>query len=181
MIISQAFASDSAAHEKAFYESPELWVAIAFIVVVILLARPIIRTVKNMTSSRADDIRKKIDEAHALKEDAIAFLNDYKERFRNADKESAAIIEKAKISVEKYRQEAMEDINNSLAHKEENFALHIEAMERDASNEIRNTAVEFSVKAVCNIISEKMTTEAKDALLANAVNELPETLKKAAS
>ena len=181
MIISQAFAADAAHHAGPFYANPEFWVGVAFIVVVAFLARPIVRLVKNMTASRADEIRRKIDEAHSLKEEAVALLNDYKERFRNADKESEAIIEKAKISVEKYKQEAMEDINVSLAHKEENFALRVNAMERDASNEIRNTAVDFSVETVRNIIKEKMSKDVKEALFDNAVGELSAALKKSAS
>ena len=179
--VSEAFASEAAHHAGPFYANPEFWVAVAFVVVIALLARPAARLVKGATDSRAEEIRKKIDEAHSLKEEAVALLNDYKERFRNADKESEAIIEKAIISVEKYKQEALEDINTALAHKEENFALHVEAMERDASNEIKTAAVEFSVSAVKNILCEKMTQEAKEALFNNAVNELPAILQKKAS
>jgi len=181
MFISEAFASEAAHHAGPFYANPEFWVAVAFVVVVGLLARPLARMVKGATDSRAEEIRKKIDEAHALKEEAVTLLEDYKERFRNADKESEAIIEKAKISVEKYKQEAMEDINLALAHKEENFALHIEALERDASNEIKSTAIEFSVEAVKNVLVNKLSNSAKEALFDKALDELPSILKKATS
>ena len=99
MFISEAFASEAAHHAGPFYANPEFWVAVAFVVVVALLVRPMIRLVKGVTDTRAEEIRKKIDEAHSLKEEAVTLLNDYKERFRNADKESEAIIEKAKIRI----------------------------------------------------------------------------------
>lgn len=181
MLISQAIAAETAHQTESFFASPELWVAVSFVIVVVWLAKPAVRFVKKATSERADSIRKRIDEAHALKEEAVKMLEDYKERFRNIDKESAAIVEKAKISAEKYKSESIEDMNAALARKEESFALRIEAMERDVSTEIKNSAVEMSVNAVRNLIGTKMSSEAKDALFEGSLGELPEVLKKAAS
>lgn len=64
-------------HHEVFYQSAEFWVAMAFVLVVAALARPIGRTVIALLKKRIARIIARIREASALQEDAQKLLADY--------------------------------------------------------------------------------------------------------
>ena len=80
-----------------FYHDPTFWVAISFIVVVVALAKPIGSILKSLIIKRADNIKKSLEEAKALKEQAQELLAEYEKKQRGAEEEAKKIIEKAVV------------------------------------------------------------------------------------
>ena len=78
-------------HYGAFYENPVFWVAVSFVLVVVLLARPIGKIAKQLLQNRVDGIIKRIEDAANLKDDAQKLLVEYERKFVNADAEAEAI------------------------------------------------------------------------------------------
>ena len=83
-------------HEEAFYLTAEFWVAIAFILVVILLFKPITNILGSMLTKRIETVVNNINEANKLKEDAQLLLAEYETKFQNADNEAKEILTKSK-------------------------------------------------------------------------------------
>ena len=92
-------------HHEVFYQSAEFWVAMAFVLVVAALARPIGRTVVALLKKRIARIIARIREASALQEDAQKLLADYEKKFLNAESEAAAILKKAEKEVDYFKTE----------------------------------------------------------------------------
>ena len=82
------------------FQDPTFWVAIAFVVFVIAVFRPIRKALTGALDKRADNIRQELDDAQALREEAQKTLAEYKRLQRDAVSEAADIIEKAKHEAE---------------------------------------------------------------------------------
>lgn len=180
MLVSEAIAADVAAsgHEAvAFYATPDFWVGMAFVVVVLVLIKPLGKVIKSVTSSRADKISQKIEEARRLKDEAALLLTDYQKRFKNANEESAAIIERAKVNAERIKKEEEENINLLLAKKEEKAFSRIKSAEDGAISEVRDCTVKIAVAVSSTVIKEKIIDEVGATLANQAIKELPSMVK----
>ncbi|RMF39078.1 MAG: F0F1 ATP synthase subunit B, partial [Alphaproteobacteria bacterium] len=82
------------------WESPEFWVAVAFVIFVAATFRPLYRQAAAALDARAARIKNEIDEAQALREEAQALLAEYKRRQRAALKEAEEILEHARGEAE---------------------------------------------------------------------------------
>ena len=72
----------------------EFWVGVAFVVfVLILLYYKVPRLIAKSLDDRADAIRKELDEARRLREEAQNLLADYQKRHRNVGQEADAILD----------------------------------------------------------------------------------------
>ena len=71
--------------------TPEFWVAAGFVIFVIVAAKPTMKALGTMLDDRAEGIRKQIEEAQTLREEAQAALANYQRLQRDALKEAEEI------------------------------------------------------------------------------------------
>ena len=91
---------------EQLYEA-EFWVAIAFVIFVIILVRlGVHRTVAQALDDRAKRIAAELDEARRLREEAQAILTASEKKRREAEQEAQGIIEGARSEAERVAQEA---------------------------------------------------------------------------
>ena len=84
----------------------EFWVAVSFVgFLAILVYYKIPALIAKALDERAAAIRKELDEARRLREEAQNLLNDYQKKHRNAGQEAEAITEQARREAEAYAKE----------------------------------------------------------------------------
>ncbi len=83
--------------------TPELSVAIAFVIFVILVGWKGTSRITAAVDKRAQNIRRQLDEAQNLREEAQAALADYQRQQRDALDEAEQIISNAKQEVERLK------------------------------------------------------------------------------
>jgi len=94
----------------------EFWVGIAFVVfVLILLYYKVPGLIAKSLDDRADAIRKELDEARRLREEAQNLLTDYQKRHRNVGQEADAILDLARREAEAFAREARVALKDTLA------------------------------------------------------------------
>ena len=95
-----------------FFE-PEFWVAVAFVLLMILFAYlGIHKTVLKALDHRAERIKGELDDARRIKDEAAKLLADYKARRASAEREAEEIISNARAEAERIAADAkakMED------------------------------------------------------------------------
>jgi len=72
--------------------NPETWVAIAFIIFVVLAGKPIVRGLGKTLDARAARIKAELDEARALRDEAQKLLADYQKKQQEAMRDAEAIV-----------------------------------------------------------------------------------------
>ena len=173
--VAVAAVENAAHHYGAFYENPEFWVGVAFVLVVILLARPVSRMVRTMLEKRIDGIARRINDAQKLKDDAQKLWVEYEKKFLNAPNEAYEILKKSENEMEQLKDERIRRLEEEIKARENDAQNRIATAEQEAVREIRICGSELSIRAVKKILAEKLDETAQDQLIDRSI----ELLKKA--
>ena len=100
------------------FNSPEFWVAIAFLIFVgVLIKMGVPSMITTALDDRADAVRKELDQARRLREEAQDLLADYQRKQRAADEEARAIIEQARREAETMKAESAKSLREQLERR----------------------------------------------------------------
>ena len=155
-----------------FFE-PETWVAIAFIILMVLFAYlGIHRTVLTALDKRADRIKAELDDARRLKEEAAKLLADYKSKRTSAEREAEEIIANAKAEAERIATEAKAKMEDFVARRTKTAEGKIALAEAQAVADVRSAAANAAVAAASTILSQSVKGSVADDLLAKGIAEV---------
>src|SRR6266550_1850659 len=97
---------------------PETWVAIAFVILMVLFAYlGIHRTLLQALDKRAERIKAELDDARRLKDEAAKLLGEYKTKRASAEREAEEIIANAKGEAERIAVEAKAKMEDFVARR----------------------------------------------------------------
>ena len=161
---------------EVFYKGAEFWVAVAFVVTVLLLSRPIYKVVKAMINKNIDNIKSKIDNAAQLQEDAEKLLASYERKFRNAKKEADAILKKSQNEIDYFRKASISRMEQEMAQKEKDMADKLQTAKDSAMQEIASAAGSLSIKAVRELLQNKLDSKDIDKLIDNSIKKLDKAI-----
>jgi F-type H+-transporting ATPase subunit b len=156
--------------------SAETWVALAFIVFVVLVWKPVQKAVLSALDDRAARIEKELTEAARLRDEAQALLTQYQEKHRDALKEAEGILAQARSGAERLAQQAARDLDASLKRREGLAMQRIAQAEQQAAADVRAAAVDVAIAATERLLKEKVDGAKGDALIDQAIRELPAKL-----
>ena len=182
-MISRAFAQSTTKsgtpatdHAERFFEAPEFWVAVAFVVLIAAVIKPVWRIVTSTLDARIDAIRDRLDEATRLREEAQDLLASYKRKLAEAENEAEGIISEARDEAQALRERMTEELEHSLKRREQQALDRIAQAEIDATAEVRARTVDIAIEATRRILAETATGDKADELINGAIRELPEKL-----
>ena len=156
--------------------TPDFWVAVGFAILVAAIARPVWRGLTGALDARGERIRQTLDEARTLHEEAQHLLAEYQRKQRDAAREAEQMIEQARIEADRLREEATEALERTLERRKTLAQEKIAQAEADALREVRNAAVDIAIAATARVIGERLGADRAEALVDEAVGELPKHL-----
>jgi F-type H+-transporting ATPase subunit b len=160
----------------AMLHSPEFWVAVGFVILVVAIAKPIGRAFGSMLDSRSGRIKETLDEATRLREEAQHLLAEHQRKQRDAVRETEEMLARAKEEAERLAAEAVDNLEVALKRREEMAHEKIARAEAEALQQVRETAVDVAVAATRKLIADKLDQGRRDALVDEAISELPDKL-----
>lgn len=178
MIISAAFAAEHAAEhaDMPFYMEPEFWVALAFLMVVVLAYKKVSKAITTSLDARSAKIKGSLDEARKLREDAQALLAEYQRKQRDALQEAETIVSHARHEADRLKKDSEVALQAAIERREKQAVERIAQAEAQAMDEVRAMAVDLAVAAATKLIAQKMAPDAQDALIAESIQALPSKL-----
>ena len=165
-------ASDMEGPHEAFYMGAEFWVAAAFVLVVVCLARPIGKTVAFMLRKRISNIISRIDEASQLQEDAQKMLAEYERKFLNAQNEADAILKKAQKEVDYFKNESLSKLEQDMKVKTSEADERLNSAKEKAAQEITSLTSELTMEIVKQALLNKLDKTEKSKLIDNSIGLL---------
>jgi F-type H+-transporting ATPase subunit b len=153
-------------------QKAETWVAISFVVLVIVGFKPIMRMLGEMLDARAAKIRADLDEAARLKTEAQALLDDFKKKQAEAVQTADAIVAHAREEAARIAEESAKALQESLKRRESQAMQRIAQAEQRAMADIRAAAVEVAVSATRRLIEDRLDPARADMLVDGAIREL---------
>ena len=152
----------------------------AFVALVIFLGILFYMKVPGMIAKslddRADRIRKELDEARRLREEAQQLLADYQRKRAEAEKEADDIVAAAKREADQLVTEAHKRTDEYVARRTALAELKIGQAERDAVNEVRASAVDIAVEAARTLLAGKIDTKTGADLFKASLQEVKSKL-----
>ena len=156
---------------------PETWVAIAFVILMVLFGYlGVFKKVTTALDHRADRIKAELDDATRLKQEAAKVLADYKARSATAEREAADIIANAKVEAERIATEAKAKMEDFVARRTKTAESKIALAEAQAVADVRAAAAEAAVQAASTILSQSVKGQVADDLLAKSISEVRQKL-----
>jgi F-type H+-transporting ATPase subunit b len=159
-----------------FLTSPETWVALAFITFVVLVWKPTHKAIVSALDDRGARIQKELSEAARLRDEAQALLAQYQAKYRDAMKEAETVLAHAREEAERLSQQAARDLEAALKRREELALQRIAQAEQQAAADVRGAAVDVAIAATERLLREKLDGPKADALIDQAIKELPAKL-----
>lgn len=173
--MSAAWAAETAVVE-AFYQAPEFWVLVAFVILIASTARAFFRMATEALDKRSQTINDQIEEAVRLREEAQDLLASYERKQRDAAEEAERIVERARDEAERLSEQAAVDLEAAQKQRERQAMDRIAQAEATALDEIRGLAVDVALDATAKLLAEKMTAGKSNAMVNDAIKELPKKL-----
>jgi F-type H+-transporting ATPase subunit b len=153
--------------------NPLFWVLIAFLAfVALVLYYKVPAVITKMLDDRADGIRKELDEARRLREEAQALLADYQRKAREAETEARTIVDQAKREAEALAADARKSLAESLERRSKIAEDKIARAETQALSEVRATAVESAIAAAQELLKTRVKGDVGNSLISQSINDL---------
>lgn len=152
------------------FANPEFWVAVAlFVFVGLLLYLKVFNKLGAALDARAAEIRKQLEDARRLREEAESILKDYKRKQRDAEREAEEIVAQAKRDAESYARETRAAFEEMLKRRAKQAEDKIARAEAQVIDEVRNRSVDIAVAAAQQIIASQLNEANANAFVEDGI------------
>ena len=157
-------------------ESPSLWVAISFVIFVIVFARPVWKFATIALDKRIKEIKDSIDEATKLREEAQDLLASNKRKVVAVEKEVDDIVNKAREEAENIKSKFGIDLETALKNRQKIANDRISQAESEAIESIKQINIEIAIKATEALLQQRVDSKENIKMIDEAIEELPDKL-----
>ena len=174
-----AFAADKAAEmavegrDHGVFGDPETWVAIAFLLFVVLLGKILWTRIAALLDKRAADISKALAEASRLRDEALKAKTDAEKTLAQASAEAETILAQARGEVQSMQARAAQILQTQIALREQQALDRIAQAEAAAAKQVRDTAIDVALGATRALLREQVGSGRTAQLIDESIAELP--------
>tara|TARA_Y100000590_G_scaffold35433_1_gene38493 strand:+ start:2715 stop:3212 length:498 start_codon:yes stop_codon:yes gene_type:complete len=155
------------------------WVAVSFFIFVgVLIYLKVPQKINGSLTNQINNMKREIDEAERLKNEAKSLLSNYENKIDKSKKEAKEIINEAKKSSEKIILEKTEKFHQIMENKKKDAEQKISQMRENALNDIKNISVKISVEAVEHLIKNSIDKKKLEKFYTNSLEEAKKTFKQ---
>mgnify|MGYP001374085884 CR=1 FL=1 len=158
------------------------WVMISFFAFVgLLLYFKIPQKIKITLNENIINIKKQLDEAEKLKEDAKNILTENEKKISNSKVEVKQMINKANEEAEKNVIKINQDFHNLMESRKRNAEERIKQLKNQALKDIKNASVKVAIDSVEKLIKNSLDKSKLDKIYSSSIEETKLALKKKSS
>ncbi|MGR3436663.1 MAG: F0F1 ATP synthase subunit B [Shimia sp.] len=148
-------------------------VLIAFLVFMgVLVYAKVPSLIAKQLDDRADTIRRELDEAKALREEAKALLASFERKHKDVQGQADEIVANARTSAEAAAEQAKADIARSVERRLATAKDQIASAEAAAVKSVRDEAVTVAVGAARDVLAKGMDPAQADALIDRSIETI---------
>lgn len=152
----------------------------AFIALLLFIALIVYLKVPGMIGrsldERAENIKKELEEARTLREDAQQLLAEYHRKRKEAEKEAGDIVAAAEREAKALLEDAKRSTEEFVARRNKLAEQKIATAETDAINAVRASAVDLAIAAAGKIVADKVDSKVAGSLFKDAVSQVKSNL-----
>ena len=143
---------------------------ILFIIVLFYFKVP--GMIGKMLDQRADGIKKELDEARALREEAKSILASYERKQKEVQEQANRIVEAARQDAEAVAAQAKEELAKSVTRRLAAAEDQISSAQAAAERDVRDAAVSIAINAAREVIAKQLTATEANKLIDAAISDV---------
>ncbi|MCX2695825.1 F0F1 ATP synthase subunit B [Ochrobactrum chromiisoli] len=147
---------------------------ILFIALIVYLKVP--GMIGRSLDERAENIKKELEEARTLREEAQQLLAEYHRKRKEAEKEAGDIVAAAEREAKALLEDAKRATEEYVVRRNKLAEQKIATAETDAINAVRASAVDLAIAAAGKIVADKVDTKVAGTLFKDAVGQVKSNL-----
>lgn len=164
-------------HFDFSFAHPTIWVFLALVLVVAAaIYKGIHKVMAKALDDRADAIRKQLDDARTLREEAQSLLADYQRKQVEAEEQAKSIVEQARKDAETMAKQARADLKERLTRRAELAEAKIANAEIQAMADVKARAVDLATKAAEQLIKDQFKATDHNALVKDGIAQMGKVL-----
>ncbi len=152
----------------------------AFIALLLFIALIVYLKVPGMIGrsldERAENIKKELEEARTLREEAQQLLAEYHRKRKEAEKEAGDIVAAAEREAKALLVDAKRATEEYVVRRNKLAEQKIATAETDAINAVRASAVDLAVAAAGKIVADKVDAKVAGTLFKDALGQVKTNL-----
>ena len=158
------------------------WVAVSFVIFVILLIYfKIPSKIKSSLNESIFLIRKQIEDAEKLRDEANNILSDSEKKLSNSKKEIQNMITEANKASEKLIIKTNSDFHKLMDNRKKDAERKISQMKEQVKSDIKNASVKIAIESVSDLLKNSIDKSKLDKILKESVEETKLALKEKSS
>ena len=155
------------------------WVSISFFIFfAILIYLKVPQKINNSLADKINEIKKELEEAEKLKEEAKNLFADYENKIDKSKKETKEIIDSAKKESEKAIIEKTKKFHQIIEVRKKSTEQKIVQMKENALKDIKNISVKISIEVVENLIKNSIDKNKLENLYTKSLEQAKIALKQ---
>ena len=155
------------------FQTAEFWVFISFLFFMGLLAyMKVPAMIGEALDNRAHGIRKELDEARRLRQEAQDLLADYQRKQRQAETEAKAIIDQAQREAEALKMESARALKEQIERRGRIAEEKIARAEQQAIADVRTAAIELASATAEQVLQQRAQGELGQSLVDQSIRDL---------
>lgn len=175
-MIGTAWAAGADAGHGGVFSDPAFWVAVAFVIFFVLAGKILWAKITEMLDKRSAVIAKALGDAEQLRADALKAKAEADRTLAQAAGEAGAIVQQAREEAARMQARAAANLETAVALREQQALDRIAQSEALATKQVRDTAVDVALTATRALLREQVGSGRTQALVDEAIAELPKRL-----
>jgi F-type H+-transporting ATPase subunit b len=159
-------------------EDANIWILASFICFMVLFGPIAYKRIVAGLDGRIERIRRELDEAQKLREDAQALLDDYRSKRAQAEADALRIVEHAQTEAERRAAQGRRELEAAMERRAQMALQRIGLAEADALKEVRAVAAHLAVQATGRLIAETLarSPERAEAMVQDSIHQVQQKL-----
>lgn len=160
----------------ALPELPSVIITLVAVFILFLVLRKFLhKPVTDFMQKRQDDIKSDIDEAEALKQEAMNLKADYEEKIEKAKLEGQEIIENSRVRASELEESMLEEAREEAKLIKDRAKKDIEREREKAYEGIKESAGEMAILIASKIMKKDINLENQNTLIDEFIDEVGDT------
>ena len=158
------------------FHMPETWVAIAFLIFILVSARKLWKLITSLLDNKIIEIKKDLSEAHRLSNEAQALLNIQNKKLHKLEEEKNKLLQEAKEEIKQITERNKEKINLDIENFKSLSQKKIQRTEKEAIKSVQKSLTEISLKVSKKVINDSLDRKSLSELQNSSIESLKSEL-----
>jgi F-type H+-transporting ATPase subunit b len=150
----------------------EIVLLIALIILVVVLWRPAKRALIGALDARGEAIRRELDDARRLHEEAKGLLAKYQRQLQEGEALAAEILEHAEAERSRLEARLRQDFEQTVQRRTQQAMDRIAQEETRALQDVRARAADLTVRTTRRLLAEQLGPDQAQRLIAGSIEEV---------